>query len=203
MQMQMTSADRGMIMTNFNRKKTEKMSGRVVVKGGVKAADNRETTTQMIRVVEQVLDKQETTLMRRFVEQVLDHEDHTSCKTGESVDYKSDFKECNRGGLDNGKKSPNGNGPEVERVKNLTRDTMQFPRPIQVNIIIPNLEPRLDRKLTEFEVVKGQDLIFKEECTGKDSEELSYLTGIEGVCGVKNSDNFTHSQGSHSVMSAD
>ena len=154
----------------------------------------------MVRCVEQVLDKQEeqeTTLMRevrRFVSQVLDH---TSCKTGESVDNKSDFKECNRGGRDNRKKSPNGNVSEVERVKNLTRDTMQFPRPIQVNIIIPNLEPRLAPKLTEFEVVKGQDLIFKEESTGKDSEESPYLTAIEGV---KNSENFT---GSHSVMSTD
>ena len=44
----------------------EKMLGRVVVKGGVKAAGKQETT-QMIRFVDQVLDKQETTLMRRFV----------------------------------------------------------------------------------------------------------------------------------------
>ena len=201
MQMQMTSADRGMIMTNFNRKQMEKTLGRVVVKGGVKAAGKQETT-QMIRFVEQVLDKQETTLMRRFVDQVLDH---TSCKTGESVDNKSGFKErfkeCNRGGRDSGKKSPKGNGPQVERVKNLTRDTMQFPRSIQVNIINVNLEPKLDPKLTEC--VKGQDLIFKEECTGKDSEESPYLTGIEGVCGVKNSENFAHNQGSHSAKSSD
>ena len=195
MQMQMTSADRGgMIMT------LEKMLGAVVAKeGGLKPG--KQETTQMRRFVDQVsLDKQETTQMKRFVEQVLDH---TSCKSGEFVDYKSDLKECNRGGRENGKKSPNGNAPEVERVKNCdncTQDSMQFPRPIQVNIIVSNLEPKLGSKLTECEVVEWQDLISKEECTGKDPEELPYPTGKEGA---KNYENFTHSQGSHSVMTSD
>ena len=83
------------------------------------------------------------------------------------------------------------NGLEVEHTKNsiaVTEDrqySMQPPRSMQVNIIIPNS----DFKSPRCEVVKGRDLIFTEECSAKESgEESPYQAASERkyVCVIVN-----------------
>ena len=76
------------------------------------------------------------------------------------------------------------NGPEVEHTKNSIpvkegrQDSIQPPRSMQVNIIIPNS----DCKSSKCEVVKGRDLIFAEECeecTAKKPEESPFQSASE------------------------